>query len=54
MMALKGFEPPATIVFPIAFKDNSVDSLCVEGRPAEASITSLIPDELVAMMYPEG
>jgi ABC-type sugar transport system substrate-binding protein len=54
MMALNGFEPPPTIVFPIAFKDNSVDSLCVPGRPAEASITSLIPDELVAMMYPEG
>jgi ABC-type sugar transport system substrate-binding protein len=52
MMQLKGFTPPPTIVFPIAFKDNSVDSLCVPGRPAEASITSLIPDELVARMYP--
>ena len=54
MMQLKGFTPPPTIVFPIAFKDNSVDSLCVPDRPAEASITSLIPDELVARMYPEG
>ncbi len=54
MMQLKGFTPPPTIVFPIAFKDNSVESLCVEDRPAEASITSLIPDELVARMYPEG
>jgi hypothetical protein len=54
MMQLKGFVPPPTIVFPIAFRDNSVDSLCVPGRPSEASITSLIPDELVARMYPES
>jgi ABC-type sugar transport system substrate-binding protein len=54
MMQLKGFTPPPTIVFPIAFKNNSEESLCVEGRPPEASITSLIPDELVARMYPQG
>jgi ABC-type sugar transport system substrate-binding protein len=54
MMQLKGFTPPPTIVFPITFKNNAEDSLCVAGRPAEASISSLIPDELVLQMYPEG
>jgi len=54
MMKLKGFAPPPTIVFPIVMKDQSVDDLCVPGRPSEASISSLIPDELVAQMYPGG
>jgi ribose transport system substrate-binding protein len=54
MMQLKGFDPPPEIVFPIVMKDQSEESLCVPGRPAEASITSLIPDELLAQMYPEG
>lgn len=54
MMQLKGFEVPPEIVFPIVMKDQSVDDLCVPGRPSEASISSLIPDELVAQMYPEG
>ena len=54
MMQLKGFEPPTEIVFPIVMKDKSQDSLCVPDRPTEASISSLIPDELVAQMYPEG
>jgi ABC-type sugar transport system substrate-binding protein len=54
MMKLKGFDSPPQIVFPIVIKDQSVDSLCVPGRPAEASITSLVPEELLAQMYPEG
>ena len=54
MMQLKGFEPPPQIVFPITLRDQSVDSLCVPGRPAEASISTLVPDELLAQMYPEG
>jgi ribose transport system substrate-binding protein len=54
MMQLKGFDPPPQIVFPIVMKDQSEDSLCVPGRPSEASISSLIPDELVAEMYPGG
>jgi ABC-type sugar transport system substrate-binding protein len=52
MMKLKGFTPPPTIVFPITLRDMSVDSTCVPGRPAEASISSLVPDELLAQMYP--
>jgi hypothetical protein len=54
MMKLKGFDSPPEIVFPITMKDQSVDSLCVSGRPAEASISSLVPEELLAQMYPEG
>jgi ribose transport system substrate-binding protein len=54
MMKLKGFDSPPEIVFPITMKDQSVDSLCVPGRPAEASISSLIPEELLNQMYPEG
>jgi ABC-type sugar transport system substrate-binding protein len=54
MMKLKGFDSPPEIVFPITMRDMSVDSTCVPGRPAEVSISSLIPDELVAQMYPGG
>jgi ribose transport system substrate-binding protein len=53
MMQLKGFEPPPEIVFPILLKNQAEESLCVPGRPDEASISSLIPDELLAQMYPE-
>ena len=52
MMALKGFDVPPEIVFPIVMEDQSINSLCVPGRPTEASISSLIPDELVNQMYP--
>jgi hypothetical protein len=54
MMQLKGFEVPPTIVFPIELQELSERDLCVEGRPAEASVSSLVPDELLAQMYPEG
>ena len=46
MMKLKGATIPPQIVFPIELQNQSVESLCVPGRPQEASINSLIPDEL--------
>lgn len=52
MMKLKGFDVPPEIVFPIQLQEQSQRDLCVEGRPAEAPITSLVPDELLAKMYP--
>ena len=53
MMKLKGFDPPTEIVFPIKMESQATKDLCVPGRPSEASISSLIPDELVLQMYPE-
>ena len=54
MMRLKGFDVPPEIVFPIVMVELSEKDLCVPGRPAEASISSLVPDELVEQMYPES
>jgi hypothetical protein len=54
MMALKGFDVPPEIVFPIVMANQDEKDLCVPGRPQEASISSLIPDDLVVQMYPEG
>ena len=54
MMKLKGFDVPPTIIFPITMKSQAEDDLCVPGRPSEASISSLIPDDLVEQMYPGG
>jgi hypothetical protein len=33
-------------------KNESEESLCVPGVPGEGSITSLVPQELLARMYP--
>lgn len=52
MMALKGFDVPTEIVFPIVMADQAEKDLCVPGRPSEASISSLVPDELLTQMYP--
>jgi hypothetical protein len=41
-------------VFPIVMANQDEKDLCVPGRPQEASISSLIPDDLVVQMYPEG
>jgi len=54
MMKLKGFDVPPTIIFPITMRSQAEDDLCVPGRPSEASISSLIPDDLVEQMYPGG
>jgi len=52
MMALKGFDVPTEIVFPIVMADQAEKDLCVPGRPSEASISSLVPEELLTQMYP--
>jgi ABC-type sugar transport system substrate-binding protein len=54
MMKLKGFDVPPEIVFPITMRNQAEDDLCVPGRPGEASISSLIPDDLLLQMYPQG
>ena len=54
MMSLKGFKVPPQIVFPIRMKEMPPYSTCVSDVPAQGSITSLVPLDLLQKMYPPG
>ena len=54
MMSLKGFKVPPQIVFPIRMREMPPYSTCVQGLPAQGSVTSLVPLDLLQQMYPPG
>jgi hypothetical protein len=54
MMSLKGYKVPPQIVFPIRMRQMPPYSTCVSDLPAQGSITSLVPVDLLQQMYPPG
>ena len=54
MMSIKGAEIPPEIVVPHVMREVTPDDCDPDRVTPTVSGTSLVPDELLAMMYPNG
>jgi ribose transport system substrate-binding protein len=52
MMTLKGYEVPSSIIIPTFMQQLVDDSHCYPDLPDDASISSMIPHDIVREMYP--
>jgi hypothetical protein len=53
MMSLHGAEVPSSVIIPVEMRQVDETS-CIPDMPGLASVSSMIPLDIVAAMYPEG